>query len=276
MIIPIQAEYDRALDEMASKLGGTIHSGADIPLSWQRNILIPLLIDKTFFLGMLDPEDFLEEKLKNIRGDSIVIDYAIDPNSKYICSNGIVYQYASFTIGDSLYLGEKKVEAEDLVDSIGAGKYTWRKGVTVTGNTTFQPVQKPVVKIASNDTLVDVSFGRNYKGKYAIEFLIKDVFPMEYRFVWRSSYRTSGKFAIYINDLKIKEYDTYNLSATTGVFSVAGGRFFPKDGLNMFDFWVNNITEFGDVRVKIEYISSGLSPENGLNIDYISLIPKKK
>ncbi len=44
-------------------------------------------------------------------------------------------------------------------------------------------------------------------------------------------------------------------------------------GFNRVDFWVENLTEYGDVRVKFEYKESGASSNNGFNIDYVSLIP---
>jgi hypothetical protein len=40
------------------------------------------------------------------------------------------------------------------------------------------------------------------------------------------------------------------------------------------DAWVENLTDYGDVDVRIEYQGPGLGFENGLSIDYIGLFPE--
>ena len=56
--------------------------------------------------------------------------------------------------------------------------------------------------------------------------------------------------------------------------SVTGEIFAPNSaGFNRVDFWVENLTEYGEVRIKFEFIDRGVSSDNGFNIDYVSLIP---
>jgi hypothetical protein len=45
--------------------------------------------------------------------------------------------------------------------------------------------------------------------------------------------------------------------------------------MNTVDFWVDNITRFGDVSVRFEYLGSGASKINGFFMDYLSLIPSQ-
>lgn len=68
-----------------------------------------------------------------------------------------------------------------------------------------------------------------------------------------------------------EEYDTYGL--LEGFWSVLGFKLYPdKRGFCDVDGEVN-IEEYGDVKVKIEYKGSGEGSTNGLNFDYIALIP---
>jgi hypothetical protein len=215
----------------------------------------------------------------NIKGDSTILtNIEIDPQSKVICSNGLVYDYQSFSIGDSLYYGENKLEGETLCEAIGAGRFSWIDDkVKVERDRNYQPVKQEVPGFTSNDSTMFVQFDNNYEGKYTVTFEIEDLFPGTYRFVWQSNYRITGEWAIYINGEKVKEYDTYNL--VNSVFSVSEDiyKFWPNErGFNKFDFWVEDlITEYGDVKIKLEYLGPGESSSNGLSIDYISLIPKK-
>jgi hypothetical protein len=281
IIIPRITQYNQALDEMAQNLGGQYSTYQDIPEKWQLNVLIPILLNKGVYGGLLDSYDFFtKSKMQNIIGDSVLIDFEIDPASKFICSNGITYEYASFSIEDSLYKGEKIIEAESLVDSIGFHRYTWNKSVKVSGRTDFQPTQLYVKDYASNDTVVDVSFETNFTGKYTVEITFTDIFPGEYQLIWRSNYRTSGVYAVYINGekpldvggIQHTEFDTYTLNGP--IFSVIlGKKFWPEKGFNQKDFLVTNLTEFGDVVLKLEYLRPGLGTDLGLNIDFVELIP---
>lgn len=278
LVIPDQTNYEAALDEMAQKLGGTFSSHEDIPAKWQNESLIPILLNKGTYGGLKDHIDFKLRKVANIKGDSIKTDFEINPDSRIICSNGLIYNYASFSVGDSLYL-ENIIEGEALCDEIGLNRFAWNEKVNVERDESFQPVISRV-RGASNDTVVNVEFSSNYLGKYSVAFKMKNVFPTNYRLVWRTNYRTPGEYAIYVNGEKVKlgltqqeSYDTYNLR--DGFFSVLGYKLYRDDkGFCDVDGWVNNITEFGDVTIKIEYIGPGQGSQGGLSIDYIALLAK--
>jgi hypothetical protein len=53
--------------------------------------------------------------------------------------------------------------------------------------------------------------------------------------------------------------------------------YFPVNGNNRFDAPIDFLTEFGDVKITIKYKGKGgtssITPLNGFNIDFISLIP---
>jgi hypothetical protein len=207
----------------------------------------------------------------SVTGDTVVIDPSqINPDSRYECSNGLVYQYYEYTVDKDLYQGEIRIEGEDLVDSIGAGTFIWKEDVISSG-LVVTPTKLAALE-ASRGAILNISFPRNYSGDYALEFEFKNVFPRKYRLLWKANYRPSGLFAIYINDQKIDQFDTYNLKQS--VLSVTGERFFPENGYNKKDWWVENISEFGDVKIRLEYLGPGAVKSNGLNIDYLALIPE--
>ncbi len=144
----------------------------------------------------------------------------------------------------------------------------------------FSPDKKYALE-ASEEAMVDVSFGTNFSGEYTLEFYIRNVFPMKYRLEWRANYRPSGVYSVYVNDQLVglqdkwgdsqSQFDTYELR--NSIVSVSGDRFIPDNGYNSTDAWIENITEFGDVKIRIEYVGAGEGKSNGLSIDYVSLIP---
>ena len=109
---------------------------------------------------------------------------------------------------------------------------------------------------------------------------MKHVFPQKYRIVWRTQYRLAGVYSIYINGVKIllgldqlEEFDTIDL--INGFYSVSGQLLYPdRKGFCDVDAWVENLTDYGDVDVRIEYQGPGFGFENGFSIDYIGLFPE--
>jgi len=267
-ILFTQEQYEEALDEMAINLGGVYNSHLDIPGSWQFEVFLPEVMKYALFDGMLSYQDFINDTLRSITGDTVIINHEnIDPLSRFLCSNGVVFTYSDFYVPDSLYQGEIRIEGESLIDSIGAGVYGWKDGILVTGQTLASRTRSDDF---SNGYLLSVPFPRNYNGEFTLQFIIKNVFPSRYRIVWSANYRPSGIFAIYVNGEEIAQYDNYNLRST--VTSVTGEKFLPINGLNKKDFWVENIDSYGDVTVRFEYIGSGSASNNGFNMDYIALI----
>ena len=279
LVIPDQLSYEAALDEMSQVLGGKYVSHEDIPSDWQNSVLIPVLLYQGMFSGLWNPVDFEKEIIVNIVSDTINFNTDIDTASRKICTNGWVYNYASFSIGDTLYL-QKILEPENFVENIGFNKFSWiEEGVTVEGNLNYLPV-KQMIAGASNDTIVGVKFDKGYNGEYALTVTMKHVFPQKYRIVWRTQYRLSGVYSIYINGVKVllgldqfEEFDTFDL--INGFYSVLGYNLYPdRRGFCDVDAWVENLTDYGDVEIKIEYQGPGLGFESGLSIDYIGLFPE--
>ena len=270
-ILFTQEQYTSALDEMALQIGGAYQSYEDIPLVWQESVLLPVVLDNGVFADMLSIEELSSPTLININGEHVVLDVAtIDPDSRVLCSNGIIYHFYDFSIDESLYSGENKREGESLIDSVGTDYYVWKESVIVQGEI-VEPT-KLKSDFASEGGYVVAGLGNSFAGTYSVEFTFQNIFPGRYRLEWGANYRPSGVYTVYINDEAIGEYDIFNLRSA--LYSVTGEIFSPNSaGFNKVDFWVENLTEYGDVRVKFEYKTKGVSKSNGFNIDYVSLIP---
>lgn len=276
-----QNQYEDALDDMAERLGGELIGHEDIPLSWQNDVLLPEVTKNAMFEGILSYEDLQVGWIKSITGDTVVVEAEkIDPESRTICSNGVGFLYSDFIIEDTLFRGTVIKEGESLIREIGAGKYAWKEDVLVSG-AVIEP-EYQLADVASEGALVNVNFGRDYQGEYRLEFVFKNLFPMRYRLEWRANSRPSGLFEVYVNDQVLEyvadkfgniktEFDTNLLKES--IISVTGERFFPEGGFNMRDYWVEHLTAYGDVRIRFEYLGPGLNSTNGLNIDYVKLIP---
>lgn len=275
LVIPTEEQYELALDEVRSALN--LDATFEIPKVWQYDVLIPFILDHGLFEDELAAVDFSTSKLKNIRGDSVIISYAAE--NMYECSNGVAYQYDDFSIPDSLYLEGYRQEGEYLAESQGLGLFAWKSSeiVRITGETSFAPTLQRVNNIASNDSILFVDFGNNFTGAYDIEFRIENVFPGQYQFIWRSNPRFGGVYAVYINGEQQElpfGFDEFDLDyLRNGVVSVTGQQYFyPENGYNKLDC-LATIEEFGDVWVRLEYIGPGKNDDNGLIIDYVELVP---
>ncbi len=269
-IVFTEAQYNQALDEMAENLSGVYNSHLDIPLSWQFETFLPEVIKKSMFSNMLPYEAFMQENLRSITGDTVEVNYeSIDPGSKYTCSNGLIYTYSDFSVPDSLYRGEIRMEMEALIDTIGAGVWTWSDSVDISGFG-LEPVEE-YNESASGDFVVSGSLPRNYEGEFNFQFKFRNVFPMRYRLEWRGGSRPSGVYAVHVNELKVGEFDTDGFRSS--VVSVTGERFIPVESFNIKDFWVDHLEVYGDVTVRFEYLGPGRRNPEGFVIDYVSLVP---
>ena len=127
-----QEQYESALGQVASDLqlpGGNSNA---VPEEWQSEVLMPQLLKNAMFKGMLEYQDFMVGEIPSITGDTVKVDYLnINPDSKYLCSNGLAYLYSEFMIPDSLYLGETKIEGESLIDTLGFQRWTWKDDIIV-------------------------------------------------------------------------------------------------------------------------------------------------
>jgi hypothetical protein len=231
---------------------------------------MPRVVRNGIFEGSLHYHDFLPGRLKNIAGDSVDVDISnIDEDSRFIASNGVYFKYAGYTVPEELYYLESRVQGEHLITLLGANVYGWKEGVSVSGSNLAPG--KGFSSFADNDSLVIMELGTRYDREFMLEFTIPNVFPRRYRLEWRSNFRPSGLFEVYVNDEAVGQVDLFSLRNI--VWSVTGELFIPLGNLNSVDFLVENITEYGDVKIGIKYLGQGGQTFNGFTIDYMSLIP---
>jgi uncharacterized surface protein with fasciclin (FAS1) repeats len=275
IVFPMEEDYQLALTDMALSIGLTDYN--DIPVAWQEKFLIPYLLKHGIFENLLEIDDLTTPnsndsiRLKNILGDSIYIDYV--PTDKKICSNGYAYNYENFTVPDTLYNGNVRIEAETLLNELGVNKFGWFPFVTVASDQFFAPLEV-VSTISSNDSIIQVNFTKGYTGKFSVEFNADYIFPRSYRMVVRTNMNTGGIYNVYVNDELVKTFDYYSYTRNKQLYiSVTGDRYMGSAGFNIFDCWVNNITEIGKAKIRFEYTAPGMVANNGFMIDYIQFIP---
>ncbi|HJZ38867.1 MAG TPA: fasciclin domain-containing protein [Bacteroidales bacterium] len=278
IVFPKESNYNSALTAMAQSMSSNYNDYSDIPLAWQNEILIPYLLEHGVFENMLEREEFLKQsardtvKLKNVLGDSVVIDYL--PVEKTICSNGYAYNYANFKIPDTLYNSPVRMEGEFLLEDIGINRYAWKEEVDITNDIAYQPL-KEYVPSASNDTTLKVNFTKGYSGRFIAEFNVDNLFPRRYLMVFRTHMYVGGIYEIYVNGQLVKtiDYYTFVLNREISYSVIPGKRYLPQSGYNRFDCWVENLTEYGKAKIKIVYKGPSTVLYNGLVIDYIDFIP---
>ncbi|HLO58016.1 MAG TPA: fasciclin domain-containing protein [Bacteroidales bacterium] len=279
LVFPKEANYNAALDSMAQNLHAGYTDHNDIPIVWQNKVLIPYLLERGVFENMLEREEFIQKaindtvKLKNILGDSVVIDY--EPGEKTICSNGYAYNYDSFIVPDTLYQSPTYYEGEWWLKTLGNQSFAWNRGIENESDKPFE-VRKEFVSSANNDTIFRVYFNNGYTGKYSIEFNVNNLFPRKYLAVFRTVMRVGGVFDIYVNDQLVKTFDYAAYKVFNGVINsvVPNKRYVPEAlGYNRFDFWINNLQEYGKAKIRIEYKGPSTLSINGLVLDYIQFVP---
>jgi hypothetical protein len=291
IVFPKEDDYNAALTEMALTLGGNFQDYNDIPLEWQYDVLIPHLLEKGVFENMLEAHEFIKKrpndpydtlKLKNILGDSVVIDYQVV--EKAICSNGYAYNYTDFNIPDTLFSGSTRLEGEWLLRETGINKFFWEEYVTANSTVKYEPIREYINTpnyVASNDSILRVVFTKGYTGTYTVEFnayLFKaeNLLPRKYLMVIATHMDVGGIYNIYVNDELVKTFDYYTFILQKGIIwsVVTGKRYLPLGRFNKFDCWVESISEYGKAKIKFEYVGpSTMVVTNGLVIDYIEFIP---
>ncbi len=278
LVFPREEDYNNALTVMAGSLGGNFTDYRDISIVWQKKVLMPYLLKYGVFENMVEPVEFTIKtsrdtiKMKNILGDSIIIKYEVA--DKAICSNGYAYNYANFIVPDTLFATKMRFEGEDLLKEIGVNRYAWLGNVSIISNASYAPL-KELVPVASNDTVLTVNFDKGYSGIYTVEFNIDNIFPRKYLMVMGTNTNRGGIYNIYVNNVKVKNFDYYYYVLMKNVYtSVTGKRFATKNGFNIIDCYVENLTQYGETRIKFEYIGPGKVLNNGLSLDYIEFIPQ--
>jgi len=279
IVFPQKEKYEEALTGMAQKLGGRYQTHTDIPIPWQNEILIPYLLERGVFLNLLEETEFMKKpnkdtlKLLNILGDSVVINYT--PIDKFICSNGYAYDYETFTVPDTLFQGRMRLEGESLVREIGVNRFAWRDSVRVVSDQSFAPLRQ-YIPGSSKDSILNVTFPRGYTGRFNVEFNTPNLFPRRYRAVVRTHMDFGGRYDIFVNNVLVRTFNYYDYVTFRGVINSVQSplRFIPQGRYNSFDFWIDNITQYGRAKIRFEYKAPASVPNNGFVIDYIEFIPQ--
>ena len=277
IVFPNEPEYNQALTEMAEFMV-TYQDHTDIPEEWQKDILIPYLLEQGVFENMIEERTFRiptnrdTVKMKNMLGDSVIIDYMVA--NRVICSNGYVYSYENFKVPDTLYKGAVNFEGESLLREIGFNRYAWRVGVNVVSDMSFTP-DRDYNTNASNDSLFRVSFPSKYAGAFSIEFRVRNLFPRKYLMVVGTNINLGGIYDIYVNDEHVRTMDWADYQLQRGmIWSVTGKhRYIPVGTYNRFDAFVDNKAEYGETMIRFEYREPGNVLHNGLTIDNLMFIP---
>lgn len=280
LVFPKEENYNDALTAMAQSLNSGYVDYRDVPMEWQNEILVPYLLERGVFENMLEREEFLQKaindtvKLKNILGDSVVIDY--EPGEKTICSNGYAYNYDNFVVPDTLYKASIFYEGEWWLKTLGNQSFAWNEGIINFSDKSYA-FKKEFVSSAHNDTIFTVYFDKGYTGRYSVKFNVDNLFPRRYLAVVRTVMRVGGIYEFYVNNQLARTFDYADYKSTSGyvINSVVPGKTYrPQSlGYNRFDFWVNDLEEYGKAEIRIEYKGPSTVLTNGLTIDYIEFVP---
>lgn len=285
IVFPRVDEYNQALTDMALYMGN-YSDYTEVPMEWQHEILIPWLLENGIFENMLEEAVFRTPtnrdtvKMKNILGDSIVIDYRV--TDREILSNGYAYSYQEFQVPDTLYKGATNFEAEWLLRETGISRFAWRESVNVVSNIPIPP-QRSYNTNASNDSVLMIMFPPTYTGRYSVEFVIDNLFPRKYLMVVGTNINIGGVWDIYVNDEHIKrdsgtgehtmDWADYQMQRGIIWSETEQFRYIPRGTYNKFDAFVNNQAEYGKTRIRFEFVEPGNVLHRGLAIDNLYFIP---
>lgn len=281
MLLFSQNQYDDALSIISSELELT----NDVSVQWQNDILMPYLLDQSVFRGSIPFSSLSSGRARNILGDSVDVEVEnIEPDF-FECSNGRAYNYINFEVPEQLYKVMDTLTMTDLLVYKGSGLYTWNEEVTTSGDK-FDPTSNSAASnVATFGTTLLVEMGKSYYGPYTFGFKFYNVFPATYKLTLRANLTTTGVYRLYVNgkqfsiDIGDGPYDEFDLNSMKQygvVSSVVSGNdgFYPyEDGFCKFDVLIDNITEYGDVEVKLEYVepSKKNNKKCGFDLDFISL-----
>ncbi|MFW5656228.1 MAG: fasciclin domain-containing protein [Bacteroidota bacterium] len=281
VVFPDEEDYNAGLNSMVEEMAGVYQDYTDVPMDWQNDILIPYLLERGVFPGMIEPITFETPtygdtvKVLNVLGDSVIIDYEI--GERTLASNGYIYNYQDFNVPDTLYNGSIRFEGEHLLRPLGEGgsRFVWNEeeGVKVQIDVAQRPLRE-FNKHASNDSIMKINFINDYTGKFTVEFLVDNLFPRDYRMLVRTHMNIGGIYNIYVNDVLTHTFDYYDYIRNGGYLpSVTGRRFRPENGFSYFDFYMTSTTDYGQTRIKFEYVEPGQVLSQGFVVDYFEFFP---
>ncbi len=276
VVFPEKEKYEAALTQMAINLDAGYTSHEDIPFEWQYDHLIPYLLWHGVFENMLEVPTLQSDTLRNILGERIIPPFR--PGNRTICSNGYFYDYRDFVINDSLYQSPIRNEGERFIYRRGQNVFGWRDSlVTLVADEVFVPeIILGSGGVASNDTMLRVRFANEFEGTFDLTMKSIPLFPRRYLAVVRTHMDRGGIYNIYINNELVKTFDYYEFVTRRGIMPsvVPGVRYVNQGRYNKFDFWVDNIEEYGSVDIRFEYDGPGRLSSNELVLDYIEFLPE--
>jgi hypothetical protein len=85
-----------------------------------------------------------------------------------------------------------------------------------------------------------------------------------------------GLYEIYVNDQLVKTFDYAVYNQNQGILNSVHvpDKYYPQpQGYNRFDFWIDNLTEYGTAKIRFEYKGPSTLTTNGLVLDYIQFVP---
>jgi len=277
IVFPKEEDYNQALNIVADALDPSIVDYRDIPTEWQEEILFPFLFEKGIFLNKIEPQDFPtnieseKNKMLNILGDSVVIDYI--PTDKAVCSNGYAYNYLEFLVPEELYLGSVLFEMETLLDETGINRYAWNEAVQVETDLSVLPKQV-YISSASNDSIIRVEFPNKYEGAFTVGFKGPRLFPRKYLMVVSTHMDYGGIYDIYVEGELVTTFDYGDYLFQRGViYGVTGERYLPDGRYNKFDMLLENVTSYERLDIRFEYRGPGNVANSGLVVDVLEFIP---
>lgn len=277
MLLFTQEQYDNALNIISEELAIPVEAIAEI---WQNEELMPYLLEQSVFRNVLNYSSFIRGRAKNILGDSVDVDPMNISPEFFECSNGRAFNLLDFQVPEFLYKKSDTTAISSLLSFKGSGLWEWIDEVVVTGQT-FNPLRTANVYATFGNTLL-IDMGKNFNGEFSFAYKYKNIFPAIYKLSVRANVSKTGIYNIFvngkqypvdINDGRGPQYDFDFFNLRNGVISSVTYEFYPfENNFCQFDILVDNITEFGDVEVKLEYNGPGRNRNNsGINIDIISL-----
>lgn len=278
MLLFTQEQYDAALEIISGELSLPVE---DIPQIWQNEVLLPYLIEQSVFRNAVSYSAFIDGRVKNILGDSVdVYPQNIAPDF-FECSNGRAYNFIDFKAPEHLYKVMDTIAMSSLVFNKGSGLWGWYDDIVLTGQT-FNPV-RVANSYSTFGNILFIDMGKDFKGDFSFAYKHKNIFPAKYKLTIRANVSKTGVYNIYVNGKQYPvdindgkgpqlDFDFFNLR--NGVISSVTNKYYPFiDNFCSFDILVDNITEFDDIEVKLDYVKPSVRNINncGINIDFISL-----
>lgn len=278
MLLFTQEQYDNALEFISSEL--SIQAG-DVPLHWQNEILLPYLLERSVFRNALPYAAFSMGRAKNILGDSVDVHPENIETEFFECSNGRAYSFIDFSVPEILYKVKDTIVMSSLLYFKGSGLWGWNDDIELTGQA-FNPARASNSFATFGNTLL-IDMGKNFTGDFSYAYKHNYIFPGKYKLTVRANVSKTGVINLYVNgkqypvdilDGKGPQLDFDLFDLRNGVISSVTNKFYPyQNNFCSFDILVDNITEYGEVEVKLDYVRPSERNVNncGINIDFISL-----